>query len=75
MSSDTRTELLDRVRMLDDINAVRVLEFVKELSKPKPLATYEGWRKLAGTIRPEVLDQMERAIKEEFGQVDSNDWK
>lgn len=74
MSERLKADLLDRLNRLDDVAGASVLEFVKRLDVPKPLVTFDDYKQLQGTLRPELLDEMERIIEEDCERIDEEGW-
>ncbi len=69
-------QIIERVNRLDADQQQKVLEFVRELERPRG----EPGRLLIERTRhiqiaPEDLEEMARAIEEQCEQVDWNEWR
>jgi len=70
MSQPTlESQILDKLSLLNKPQQMLVLSYVKRLIDPS-LRKNEGLLKLAGTIDKESLDEMERVIREDCGQIE-----
>lgn len=72
MSSEEKKLLLQNIERLDNQQQMQVLEYVLTLIKAKQ--NREKLLSFAGSITPEDLDLMEKAIGDECENIDEDGW-
>jgi len=63
------SQILDKLSLLNKPQQMLVLSYIKRLIDPS-IRKNEGLLNLAGTIDKESLDEMERVIREDCGQIE-----
>ena len=70
MSQPTlESQILDQLSLLNKPQQMLVLSYIKRLIDPS-IRKNEGLLRLAGTIDKESLDEMEKVIREDCGQIE-----
>ncbi len=72
MSVTLTQQIIERVNQLDAEQQQKVLEFMRELARPRGVPA-QSLLKFAGRIAPEDLDRMEQAM-EDCERIDPDEW-
>jgi hypothetical protein len=72
MSTTLTQQIIERVNRLDTDQQRKVLEFVRELERPRGVSA-RSLLKFAGRIAPDDIKRMEQAM-EDCERIDPDEW-